>query len=56
MLLLLASNALETLPDKAGIVRKELTFEFAPVVSFRSPYRFFDTVLGFFCTVNGRHF
>ena len=33
MLLLVASNALESLPDRAGIVRKELAFEFAPVVS-----------------------
>ena len=48
MLLLVASNALESLPDRAGIVRKELAFEFAPVVSFRSPYRLFNTVLGFF--------
>ena len=53
MLLLVASNALESLLDRAGIVRKELAFEFAPVVSFRSPYRLFNTVLGFFvqCTV-----
>ena len=53
MLLLVASNALECLPDRAGIARKELAFEFAPVVSFRSPYRFFDTVHGFFvqCSV-----
>ena len=28
MLLLVASNALESLPDRAGIVRKELAFEF----------------------------
>ena len=53
MLLLVASNALESLPDRAGIVRKELAFEFAPVVRFRFPYRLFNTVLGFFvqCTV-----
>jgi len=53
MLLLVASNALESLPDRAGIVLKELAFDFAPALGFRSPYRFFDTVLGFFvqCTV-----
>ena len=47
MLLLVASNSLESLPDRAGILWKELAFDFAPVVGFRSPYRFFDTVLAF---------
>ena len=51
MLLVVASNALGSLADRAGIVRQELAFEFAPVVSFHC--RFVDTVLGFFvqCTV-----
>ena len=41
------------MPHGAGIVRKELAFDFAPLVSFHSLYRSFDIVLGFLaqCTV-----
>ena len=52
MLLLVASNAQESSPDRAGIVRKELAFKFALVVSFRSPYRLFNTVYRCVCVRN----